>query len=87
MSATKMRTVDEHAALAERVGALGMAVADLAVRDHTGELLQIMRRPGWTTPAEVQLVSAMVTYLHDQMAIAHNAYDALLAAAEMIGRG
>jgi hypothetical protein len=35
----------------------------------------------------VQLVSAMVTYLHDQMAIAHNAYDALLAAAEMIGRG
>ncbi len=71
--------------LAARVEALGQAAGGLADQQHAVRLLRMMRRPGWTTPQEAQLVGAMVGHLHEQLTGLHRAHDALLTAAELIG--
>ena len=74
-----------HAQLAAQVEALGRAAGGLADQQHADRLLRMMRRPGWTTRQEAQLVSAMVGHLHEQLASLHRAHDALLTAADQIG--
>jgi hypothetical protein len=76
----------EHQALADQVRQLGDAVTTLAGQGHAQSLLRVMRRPGWTSRQEAQLVSAMVGHLHEQVGALQRGHDALLSAADGIGR-
>ena len=79
-------TPDNHAALAGEVRSLGQTMAGLAESKHAERLGQMMRRPGWTTRQEAQLVGAMVGHLREQLAGLHRAHDALLSVTDQIGR-
>ncbi len=49
--------------LTEQVDALSDALAQLGEPGDVEDLLAIMRRPGWTTPAEFAFASAAVALL------------------------
>ena len=76
----------KHQALAEQVQRLGDTLASLARQGHAQSLLRMIRRPGWTSPPEAQLVRAMVDHLHDQVSALQRGHDALLSAADTIGQ-
>ena len=46
--------------LGKKITALSKALANLSSEDDFKELIRIIRFPGWTTPAEFILASAMV---------------------------
>jgi CHAD domain-containing protein len=74
------------AALQGKIKALEDAVAKLHDAKHATRLLQIIHRPGWTTPREAELVEAHAHSLHNQVTHAHHAFDALLTIADRIGK-
>ena len=44
--------------LATRIRGLQYAIAKLATDNHSEELMRIIHKPGWTTPAEFSLMLA-----------------------------
>ena len=50
----------------DRIGQLRETWAGLAADQDLEELLLIMHRPGWTTPAELLMVRGLVESLHAQ---------------------
>jgi hypothetical protein len=44
--------------LASHIRGLQQAIAKLATDNHTEELVRIIHKPGWTTPAEFALMVA-----------------------------
>jgi hypothetical protein len=76
----------KHQALANQVQQLGASLNSLAGQGHAQSLLRMIRRPGWTSPPEAQLVSAMVGHLNDQLGALQRGHDALLSAADTIGK-
>jgi hypothetical protein len=66
----------------ERLQREFQALTDKAPHD---ELLQIIHRPGWTTPAEAALAHAMVDGLIRQVAAMRQTHEDLLAAARQVG--
>ena len=78
---------DDHDALSSQIETLGRTLNDLASQQHAERLLRMVRRPGWTTRQEAQLVGALVGHLNDQLGSLHRTHDALLSAADGIGRG
>ena len=53
--------------LERHIKALHESVLELAVDDDFIELLKVIRFPGWTTPAEFALVTALVDTMHMQV--------------------
>ena len=52
--------------LERQVTDLQQLLRKLASRNFDRELIPIMKRPGWTTPAEFRLVSGMLASMHAQ---------------------
>jgi len=76
----------DSAQLERKVRDLQEAVKKLHTAEHADRLLAIIHRPGWTTPAESELVMAHVDSLQSRATDLHKACDALLAAAEKVGK-
>ncbi|WP_295815293.1 hypothetical protein [uncultured Deinococcus sp.] len=72
-------------ALSREVKALHARVRELAASDRLEELLKIIPRPGWTTPAEFELVRGTVAYMNRQVAALDEAQDMLLKGANLVG--
>jgi hypothetical protein len=54
--------------LEKQVTELSDALAHLSTSEDWKHLLQVLRRPGWTTPAELIFASAIIGSLHSQVA-------------------
>ncbi|MBZ9751670.1 hypothetical protein K7W42_12415 [Deinococcus sp. HMF7604] len=72
-------------ALAEEVAALHHSVQRLAQADDLERLMKLIPRPGWTTPAEYELVRASVAHMQMQVRTLHGAQSALLKGAQLVG--
>ena len=76
----------EHdlAKLEKQLKTLEQRLADLQRIELTEKLVPIIRRPGWTTPAEFFLVSNVVESLTHQIEDHIRAFNQLLEGAKMI---
>lgn len=72
------------AGLERKLRQVDQSISELIAK-RAEALIPIIHRPGWTTIAEGQLVTAMVDHLQSQIDGVGRAYDALLAAAEKVG--
>lgn len=62
-----MATAEEIKRLEKQISALSNALAKLSNADDFRELILILRRPGWTTPAEFTFASGIVTSMTTQV--------------------
>lgn len=77
--------MDEHVArLHERVERLQREFEATAKEASYPELLKIIHRPGWTTPAEMLLATAAVDNLIAQVVAVRQANQALMAGAREV---
>ena len=72
--------------LGKKVTALSDALAKLGNGEDLKHLLQIIHRPGWTTPAEFLLVNSIVDHLAGQVGHLANLKGQLMKASEAVGR-
>lgn len=72
--------------LTRDVEALRGDLRALADTPHLEELLRLIPRPGWTTPAELELVRSGVAQLSSQVKLLRVAQDDLLRGARLVGR-
>jgi hypothetical protein len=72
--------------LTRDVEALRGDLRGLADTPHLEELLRLIPRPGWTTPAELDLVRSGVAQLSSQVKLLRAAQDSLLRGARLVGR-
>ncbi|PTA67292.1 hypothetical protein [Deinococcus arcticus] len=75
----------ELLALAEEVAALHRSLERLAQADHLERLLKLIARPGWTTPAEYELLRGGVAHMQMHVRALHDAQAALLRGAQLVG--
>jgi N-acetylneuraminic acid mutarotase len=75
------------AALETKLRALNQAITNLAEAKHAERLLQIIRRPGWTTAAEFQLVTGAVDALHYQLLGVQRGQENLITITSGMGTG
>jgi hypothetical protein len=68
------------------VRALDEAICNLQAAKHVERLIPIIRKPGWTTPAELELVQSNISNLHYQTRHLHNTFDTLIEIAGKIGQ-
>ena len=79
--------MSDHAnSLAPKIRRLQESMNKLTSENRAEQLLQIIHRPGWTTPQEAQLVHAMLDALTQHVDAVETAHRALVAASEGIGR-
>lgn len=79
--------MSEHAKeLEPKILGLHQQLTKLAAGHDSERFLQIVRRPGWTTPQEAQLVHAMFDSLSHHLAGVDKSYRALIDVAEHIGQ-
>ena len=69
------------------IQALKTSHAALASGDSLNELLKIIHRPGWTTPAELAFVLNGLESVRAQTAQLNTLTQGLLAAAKLVGAG
>lgn len=79
-----MATRAQHAVLQKKITALSKALANLGKGTDLRELILIIRRPGWTTPAELRFAVAMVDNLQAQTDLIAKTSKDLLAAAKAV---
>lgn len=72
--------------LAAKVQVLDQTIADLGTNGIAGVLGGIIHRPGWTTPREIEFVTASVESLQRQVTTAKEHYTQLISIADRIGR-
>ena len=80
------RATHDLKGLTRDVEALRGDLRALADTPHLEELLRLIPRPGWTTPAELTLVRASVGQLSRHVQLLRVAQDDLLRGAQMVGR-
>jgi hypothetical protein len=68
-----------------KVRALNDVISKFHQAKHVERLVQIIHRPGWTTPREEEFVRAYTDSLHGQISGLHKAFDVLLTIAEKVG--
>jgi hypothetical protein len=68
----------------KKVTALSDALANLGKGTDLKELLRIIRFPGWTTPAEFAMMSAMLDSMNAQAAQLQKFQSAMLGAAKKV---
>jgi hypothetical protein len=79
--------VSEHAKeLEPKIRNIKEQLKRMTSEDHSERLLQIIHRPGWTTPQEAKLVHAMLDSVAHHIEGVDRAQRALVAAAEKIGK-
>jgi hypothetical protein len=67
------------------IKALGQGLDNLADGTDFEELLKIIHRPGWTTPAEALLVSGLVDFMATQVKALTALKQVLLAGSRVVG--
>jgi hypothetical protein len=79
---------DEHdiAYLERRIGALGEQLEAMSDTGDLKELIILMHRPGWTTPAEYQLVSGVIDIMQHQVEMLAAMKQVLLNGSRSIAR-
>ena len=82
---TALETTHDVAHLEARVRDLHQTMARLAQDQDLQELLFLIRRPGWTTPAELALVSGLVDMLHAQARSITQMKEVLMTGSRMVG--
>ena len=76
-----------HKNLAKQIKALHSAISNLDDQDQTAELLKIILRPGWTTPAELLFASSIIeSMLANLAALTRLNADLLKASRAVSGR-
>lgn len=75
------------AQLEKRIVRLGQSLTRLAHEDDVEELIPIIKRPGWTTPAEFALFVASLEALQKQAEVMAAQKKAVMAGARMVGQG
>lgn len=75
---------DHVAIIHEQITALSDALAHLGKGTTLAELIKIIRQPGWTTPAEFALTSAMLGGMREQVAHIEKTQMELLKAANSV---
>jgi len=73
------------AALEGEIRTLHDAISKFHDAKHPDRLMAFIRKPGWTTPREDELVRAHVRSLNSQISNVHQAFDMLLTIAAKIG--
>lgn len=78
----------EHniSALEAKLQRLAQSLSDLTGAKHVDQLVAMIRRPGWTTPQEAQLVHATVDMIQHQIDGVNRSGAALVKIADEIGR-
>jgi hypothetical protein len=71
--------------LEARVKELRDGVTKMAQGKDHEEFLRLIRRPGWTTPAEAALVSGILDAMVGQMKAMQDLHQALMAGARQVG--
>jgi len=71
--------------LATHIRGLQHAIAKLATDNHTEELMRIIHRPGWTTPAEFALMVAGLESARSQAEVLVKQLRGLAAGAGQVG--
>jgi hypothetical protein len=72
--------------LEKKLRTIQKGMADLGGQKLSDEFIQIIHRPGWTTPAEFMLVSAMADSLQKQIDTASAHCKQLVEATSRIGK-
>jgi hypothetical protein len=72
--------------LETKLRTLNKSLADLGSQNVSEEFFRIIHGPGWTTPAEFALVSAMVDSIQNQLTSAHGQFRQMMTAARGIGQ-
>lgn len=80
------RVTHDLKGLTRDVEALRGDLRALAETRQLDELLKLIPRPGWTTPAELALVRSGVAQLSSQVKLLRAAQDNLLRGAQLVGR-
>ncbi|MFT2720248.1 hypothetical protein ACMT4L_09615 [Deinococcus sp. A31D244] len=80
------RVTHDLKGLTRDVEALRGDLRALAETRQLDELLKLIPRPGWTTPAELALVRASVGQLSSHVQLLRAAQDNLLRGAQLVGR-
>jgi hypothetical protein len=62
-----MATAEEIKRFEKQISALSNALAKLSSAEDFRELILILRRPGWTTPAEFRFASGIVASMTTQV--------------------
>ncbi|ANE43910.1 hypothetical protein [Deinococcus puniceus] len=73
--------------LTREVRALRVSLRELAASDSLERLLKLIPRPGWTTPAEFELVRGSVAQMQAQVDALHTFQRTVLKGSELVGRG
>ena len=73
-------------ALEKKVTALSNALAKLGKGTDLKDLILILRRPGWTTPAEYFLVDGLLNNLNTQVANVAQLKADLVRGSKMVGK-
>ncbi|HEX2909164.1 MAG TPA: hypothetical protein VH186_00045 [Chloroflexia bacterium] len=60
-------------------------LTDFSSHDDILELIKIIHRPGWTTPAEFTMVSGLVSALISQVKTARELKQTLMAGSQAVG--
>ena len=71
--------------LEKSINALQDRVSVLANEEEYLELVKIIRRPGWTTPAEFQLVTTIVETFARQIDVLETLKHELIKVAQLVG--
>jgi prefoldin subunit 5 len=73
-------------ALEAKLQRLSQSLSELTRAKHADKLLAMIRRPGWTTPQEAELVHAAVDMIQHQIDGVNRSGAALVRIADKIGR-
>ncbi|MEF2277994.1 hypothetical protein V3W47_06745 [Deinococcus sp. YIM 134068] len=79
-------TQREHKLLIREVRGLQASLRELVETDHLEELLRIIPRPGWTTPAEFVLVRGGVAQMRAQVEALKTFQEQVVRGADLVGR-
>ena len=75
----------KRSVLETRIKKLRRAIAAMSVSTDLDELLKVIHRPGWTTPAEMQFVVTMLALIADQVMALEALSAGLLSASKAVG--
>jgi hypothetical protein len=71
--------------LEKSIHALQDRISVLGTEDDYVELIKIIHQPGWTTPAEFQLVNTIVTTFTKQIDVLDGLKHDLIQASQLVG--
>lgn len=74
------------AKLGKQIEALQYDLNKIAGSEIWKELFRIIHFPGWTTPAEFELVTGAVAHMHEQVRILEHFSSVVLAASKQVGK-